>query len=1001
MPETKESPSLKYEQELSGSMDYSFLRREGIRFVQELAGKIWTDYNDHDPGVTILEQLCFALTDIAYRTNTDIETLLFSGKTLEERSAIASSNSLYVPEEILLSGNVTLQDNALLFLDRLTNINNIWFKKVEDKETNGLYDVYVQPLSNLKLDKQIERSVRELFSANRRLCEDINRVIVMQPEDLEIQVNVELYEEYTAEEVLAEIYFMLDCYFNRKVQYDSLETLLEKGMSYEQVFDRPSFDANKGFINHICLEEYQTAFSFSKIQTILAGIKGVRKVQDLVVRKNGIKIGGEQILIENGNFVSLSAILEKVTAEKPSIIIKKNNVRIDYNIDRVRSLYQQKVTEATRKYTFNSYLHKPQGKRSMDRIASYNSVQTTFPITYGIGNYGLPSEAGPDRKVYARQLQAYLLFFDQVLLNHLAQLKNIPHLFSIHAIPENKVTKDEGTEALLNKEEDVLKEKENKEWHKTYFEQYPDMIPDINELVNSSLRDKLTELLDDSFYERKNRMLDHFLARFSERFVDRAYHNLHTIYGIQAEDVNKTLVELKCSFLKQYLFLSQYKNKAYNYNLPVWNGKAVPEDRKMKSNELSLNIYPFKKKIFLLLNLPQKNEGMVSLVIDYSGLKTQPISEKERKDRMEETSGKKQEKDAYYKSYKENNASKITFVLPGNQSSIDNLVYYGNKKDNYSIVENKEGGTFTVFFNATAHNETQALGEYDSFAQAETVIRKLTEKFSAMNRNSEGFHVVEHILLRPVLEDQFEIEITIDKGKNVLMNTIMSDTYDECKKILGDSIISGSHKENFFILETFQDLPGKMAGYEIILKDKKTNDLLKLTTSFSSKFIAQTYIEEKLVPFFKEMSNDKSFIPSSVQLVSVKNKLTEQDNFYGSDLHSFYNSQISLVLPDWLPRFNEPDFQALLNHSLCQCLPAHVGVNLVWKNKKEMQEFEKTYVEWMRLSYLNTRNDSNPDIERAQGRIKDRKERQKAMEEKTKLDKVAAELIKQIRTGKR
>ena len=47
--------------------DFAALRTEGIRLLQELCGRSWTDYNLHDPGVTILEQLCYALTDLMYR----------------------------------------------------------------------------------------------------------------------------------------------------------------------------------------------------------------------------------------------------------------------------------------------------------------------------------------------------------------------------------------------------------------------------------------------------------------------------------------------------------------------------------------------------------------------------------------------------------------------------------------------------------------------------------------------------------------------------------------------------------------------------------------------------------------------------------------------------------------------------------------------------------------------------------------------------------------------
>ena len=60
------------------SMDFNFLKEEGIRRIQELSGKIWTDYNVHDPGVMLLEVLCYALTDLGYRTSFDIKDLLAS-----------------------------------------------------------------------------------------------------------------------------------------------------------------------------------------------------------------------------------------------------------------------------------------------------------------------------------------------------------------------------------------------------------------------------------------------------------------------------------------------------------------------------------------------------------------------------------------------------------------------------------------------------------------------------------------------------------------------------------------------------------------------------------------------------------------------------------------------------------------------------------------------------------------------------------------------------------
>jgi hypothetical protein len=56
-------------QPVSPSLDFNKLRKEALTYVQALSSNEWTDYNLHDPGVTILETLCYSLTDLAYRTD--------------------------------------------------------------------------------------------------------------------------------------------------------------------------------------------------------------------------------------------------------------------------------------------------------------------------------------------------------------------------------------------------------------------------------------------------------------------------------------------------------------------------------------------------------------------------------------------------------------------------------------------------------------------------------------------------------------------------------------------------------------------------------------------------------------------------------------------------------------------------------------------------------------------------------------------------------------------
>ena len=57
------------------SQRYDELLNEGISLIQKFSGDKWTDYNYHDPGITILEQLCYAITDIGYKTNFNIQDI--------------------------------------------------------------------------------------------------------------------------------------------------------------------------------------------------------------------------------------------------------------------------------------------------------------------------------------------------------------------------------------------------------------------------------------------------------------------------------------------------------------------------------------------------------------------------------------------------------------------------------------------------------------------------------------------------------------------------------------------------------------------------------------------------------------------------------------------------------------------------------------------------------------------------------------------------------------
>ena len=103
----RQAPTLSTAPHGHRALDYAALRAAGLRHLERLAGHLWTDFNDHDPGITILEQLCYALTDVAYRAAHELPDLLSE----------PGATNLYTPAQILGSRPVTLLDLRKLVID--------------------------------------------------------------------------------------------------------------------------------------------------------------------------------------------------------------------------------------------------------------------------------------------------------------------------------------------------------------------------------------------------------------------------------------------------------------------------------------------------------------------------------------------------------------------------------------------------------------------------------------------------------------------------------------------------------------------------------------------------------------------------------------------------------------------------------------------------------------------------------------------------------------------
>ncbi len=99
-------------------LDFDVLRAEGVQHLENLATELWTDYNAHDPGITLLELLCYAITDLGYRTRMIPVNDILSG-------AGNSEKEWFTAAEILPGSPVTRLDYRKWLIDT-KGVKNAW-----------------------------------------------------------------------------------------------------------------------------------------------------------------------------------------------------------------------------------------------------------------------------------------------------------------------------------------------------------------------------------------------------------------------------------------------------------------------------------------------------------------------------------------------------------------------------------------------------------------------------------------------------------------------------------------------------------------------------------------------------------------------------------------------------------------------------------------------------------------------------------------------------------
>lgn len=657
-----------------------------------------------------------------------------------------------VAEVLSVSGSGKTFDAAVrvaLVNNAEVTFNNLVVKVVQDKPDPDALPVVATPvdLETLLSDSNGDNTMSLFWAkqqaiqknlaavgcvldAHRNFSEDFLSIETIKSEQVAVCADIEVRKDADLEAVQAKVYHEIARYFNPPVNYYTLKELLDEGLCADEIFNGPyvnfAFTCDRepvftkpGFIKTEELEasELRRTIYTSDIINLLMDLEEVVSIKNVLLRKYDA----------DGNPVGPSHkwCLDITPLHQPVLGIEKS--KILFFKDRIPYIAKQREFQNTLKHLRamarkaayvepNQVLDLPRGThRETDR---FFSIQNNFPLTYGIGEPGLPATASNERVAQARQFKAYLTFFDQVLADYLAQLGSVRKLFSL----DNTLAQ-------------------------TYFSRYLDSIPGVRDLFEDEFYVDKTVLQDDArrtlltedealFIDRRNRLLDHLIARFAEQFTDYVL----MMFSLDGDLIKtgKNLIDDKIDFLREYPVISRERHKAFNYR-PQDPADLWDTD----------NVSGLEKRVSRLLGIDDYFRRDLACAALFNALfSTRKIGNNFRVEIKSATN------DILFKSKE---------LFPNRETALEEArKLFPQMRREQTYIIDSSGGVGQVFYSFQGGGATLRHDElFNDETGAVQGILDIIERYDDILHtdtacNREGFYLIEHLLLRP-RSDQDEL----------------------------------------------------------------------------------------------------------------------------------------------------------------------------------------------------------------------------------------------------
>ncbi len=725
-----EAPSIPRRKAADDELSFDSLRGEAIKLLEQVSGQTWTDYNLHDPGITIVEQLVYALTDLIYRSGFEVQDYLASA----DGGIDFAAQNLIDPAEILSCRPATELDYRKLMLNDVPLADNVWLEAKTDQRSGGsggkpdgsryrgLYRLIVKTAQNLDQEAKdlVVAELQACFHASRNLCEDLDfdDIELIDPIERRLHAEIEVDSVRRPAELLAEIYFACERNIASSVSITNYDQLAGQTLALDRLFDGPL--TRHGFFDDDITSDSGPVPPESALFDIVNSIDGVGRIRKLVLEPRLSPVWSEH------SYVNPFDLFIPRKSGDVDIELTTNGRKLPHDMAEVNARFDQLKFKyyASRAMTQDfSMLYQPITGTSRD-FGRYFSIQNQFPAIYGINRHGVPASAAADVKGKARQLKAYLLIFEQFMVNFLANIDALESLFST----KTGMNKSYALQTLSERQIDDLDAV------------YPQRADDVLGRIVARF---------DNHKKRYSRLLDYLLAMYGERFSQNSLRHFNFYYD--RDEVDTVILGNKIAYLESIVELGRDRAAAPDY--------FNPRDGCSRCG--------LTRRASMLLGFERHRWDSLVRTIDRQKLELRPhadfVTRRECGDEYRLYDDRELGKDEFdsmeqaplvLKTRKLAAAalcSRLTDIEPLRSNLLsDKLLSAGISIEHYQyyrIGESDSEGEFRLLLKLGDHQYWH-LGDFTGRPAVIDAANSLRQLLLKLNRGSEGMHIVEHLLLR-------------------------------------------------------------------------------------------------------------------------------------------------------------------------------------------------------------------------------------------------------------